>query len=115
MREIKFRGKAINGDWVYGLLTKKKIRSSGEISYAIATGDCSLGNTVPVVEETIGEFTGWTDKNGVEIFEGDILQTSNGSRLEVEYLTGGWTCNCINTNMATVIGNVFEGDFNERN
>ena len=42
MRTIKFRGRAMNGDFVYGLLTKKKIRSSGEIRYAIATANNRL-------------------------------------------------------------------------
>ena len=41
-REIKFRGKSMGNHWVYGLLTKKKIRNSGRIDFAIATDDYSL-------------------------------------------------------------------------
>ena len=58
MREIKFRGKSMGGHWYYGLLTKKKIRNSGEMMYAIAQGD-----TVPVMEKSVGEYTGLKDKN----------------------------------------------------
>lgn len=51
--KVKFRGKDINGNYEYGLLTKKKLRSSGEIRWAIATGNCSLAETVPVNEPEI--------------------------------------------------------------
>ena len=70
MRTIKFRGRAMNGDFVYGLLTKKKIRSSGEIRYAIATGNCTAGETIPVNENSIAQLVGY-DANGKEIYEGD--------------------------------------------
>lgn len=53
MRTIKFRGRDMNGHFVYGLLTKKKIRSSGEIRWAIATGNCTAGETVPINENSI--------------------------------------------------------------
>ena len=74
MREIKFRGRDMSGHWVYGLLTKKKIRNSNKLQYAIATEDCSMGNTIPIIENTVGEFTGFKDIDGKEIFEGDIIQ-----------------------------------------
>ena len=74
-RVIKFRGKsALGGHWTFGLLTKKKPRRNGEINYAIATADCSLANTIPVHEPTIGQFTGNYDCDDKEIYEGDILQ-----------------------------------------
>lgn len=73
MRDIRFRGQDMNGHWIIGLLTKKKIRSSGKISFAIATGNCSQGETVPVSEHSVGQFTGFTDANDQDIFEGDIL------------------------------------------
>ena len=73
-REIKFRGRDMSGHWVYGLLTKKKIRNSNKLQYAIATEDCSMGNTIPIIENTVGEFTGFKDIDGKEIFEGDIIQ-----------------------------------------
>ena len=75
--EIKFRGKNINGANVYGLLTKKKIRSSGELSWAIATGNCTAGETVPVDEKTIAQLVGY-DSDDNEIYEGDELIDADG-------------------------------------
>ena len=69
MRPIKFRGRDMNGNLVYGLLTKKKIRSSGELRWAIAVGNCSLPETIPVNENSIAQLVGY-DKDGREVYEG---------------------------------------------
>lgn len=90
-REIKFRGKSMISRWIYGLLTKKKFRNSGRISYAIAKDDCSLGNTIPVTEESIGEFTGFKDIDDKEIFEGDIIQNDAHEEEIYKIIT---TCGC---------------------
>lgn len=66
MREIKFRGKRLdNGEWVYGDL---HIRTPfphihSEIDYS----------RVNIDPHTVGQFTGLHDKNGNEIYEGDIV------------------------------------------
>lgn len=74
-RVINFRGKsALGGHWTFGLLTKKKTRRNVEINYAIATADCSLANTIPVHEPTIGQFTGNYNCDDKEIYDGDILK-----------------------------------------
>ena len=68
MREILFRGKRTdNGEWVEGLVA----RYNPKFDCAnIVDGFESL---VPVKTETVGQYTGLTDKNGKKIFEGDIL------------------------------------------
>ena len=70
---IKFRAKGLWGEGCeYGLLTKKAIRSSGEIMYALATGNCTAAETVPIKEDTIAQLCGY-DANGNEVYEGDRL------------------------------------------
>ena len=63
----------MSGHWYYGLLTKKKIRNSGILQFAIVNGNFTLGETIPIIEDTICRFTGATDVDNKEIYEGDIL------------------------------------------
>ena len=70
MREIKFRGKYGNNPWIYGSLVARNRNNNG-----IQAQNSSV--TILVDDGSIGQYTGMNDSTGKEIYEGDIVRTSD--------------------------------------
>jgi len=124
MREIRFRGMSLNGNWVYGDLVRIPKDAgdynnppSSELTTYITNSLVLTHEWVEVDPDSVVEFSGLPDKSGTPIYEGDIVSYGGKFNHEVKYeelegndgqLTIGYDFAAPSTKSIEVIGNVHQ-------
>lgn len=92
MREILFRGKRVGfNEWIEGYYFQRKNNECVEGFVAAQMSECAA-EFKPVYPETVGQYTGLTDKNGKKIFEGDIVRTKFGRLCKIRFFVSSCFC-----------------------
>ena len=122
MREIKFRGKTKDNKWIYGLFARSEegscIKPCIQKEHENDNGDW-IENVV-IDGNTLGQYTGLKDKNGKEIYEGDIVYDRDYENVAVvawdkdtlgwvlrDEIDSNWLADMVNDG-SVIIGNIYE-------